>query len=77
MSGVVTSVGDGVDEWMPGDRVTVMPLDWDGTCPACRAGNEHICQNPDFIGIDSPGALQELWNVPASTVVRLPDDLDL
>lgn len=77
MSGVVTAVGDGVDEWMPGDRVTVMPLDWDGTCPACLAGNEHICQNLDFIGIDSPGALQELWNVPASTVVRLPDDLDL
>ena len=41
-------------------RVTVMPLDWDGTCPACLAGNQHICQNLDFIGIDSPGALQEL-----------------
>ena len=77
MSGVVTAVGSDVDGWMPGDRVTVMPLDWDGTCPACLAGNEHICQNLDFIGIDSPGALQELWNVPAATLVRLPDDLTL
>ncbi|MFS0733911.1 alcohol dehydrogenase catalytic domain-containing protein [Microbacterium sp. 1P10UB] len=77
MSGVVTALGVGVDGWAEGDRVTVMPLAWDGTCPACLAGNEHICQNLDFIGIDSPGALQELWNVPADTLVRLPKDLPL
>lgn len=77
MSGVITAVGSDVEGWMPGDRVTVMPLDWDGTCPACLAGNEHICQNLDFIGIDSPGALQELWNVPAATLVRLPEELTL
>ncbi len=77
MSGVVTALGTGVEGWAEGDRVTVMPLAWDGTCPACLAGNEHICQNLDFIGIDSPGALQELWNVPAGTLVRLPQDLPL
>lgn len=77
MSGVVATVGDGVGGWSVGDRVTVMPLSWDGTCPACRAGNEHICQNLDFIGIDSPGSLQELWNVPAEVLVALPADLSL
>ena len=58
MSGTIESLGEGVDGWRVGDRVTVMPLDWDGTCPACLAGHQHICQNLDFIGIDSPGALQ-------------------
>lgn len=77
MSGIVENVGDDVADWLPGDRVTVMPLAWDATCPACRAGNEHICQNLDFIGIDSPGSLQELWNVPASTLIRLPNHLSL
>ncbi|MEO7015678.1 MAG: zinc-binding dehydrogenase [Leifsonia sp.] len=48
------------------------PLDWDGTCPACRAGNQHICQNLNFIGIDSPGALQQQWNVPAGVLVAVP-----
>ncbi|QJU52562.1 alcohol dehydrogenase catalytic domain-containing protein [Herbiconiux sp. KACC 21604] len=72
MSGTVAAVGEGVTDWAVGDVVTVMPLDWDGTCPACRAGNEHICQNLDFIGIDSPGALQQLWNVPERTLVRIP-----
>lgn len=77
MSGTIAAVGAGVSALSVGDLVTVMPLLWDGTCPACRAGNTHICQNLSFIGIDSPGALQELWNVPAETVVGLPPGIDL
>lgn len=77
MSGTIAAVGPGVDEWSVGDAVTVMPLAWDGTCPACLAGNNHICQNLDFIGIDTPGALQQYWNVPANTLVRLPSGMSL
>ncbi|MEO7015455.1 MAG: alcohol dehydrogenase catalytic domain-containing protein [Leifsonia sp.] len=77
MSGTIAELGPGVEGWAVGDAVTVMPLSWDGTCPACRAGNEHICQNLDFIGIDSPGALQQYWNVPASTLVKLPSEISL
>lgn len=77
MSGTIVDLAPDVEGWSVGDAVTVMPLAWDGTCPACLAGNEHICQNLDFIGIDSPGALQEHWNVPASTLVRLPAGVSL
>jgi 2-desacetyl-2-hydroxyethyl bacteriochlorophyllide A dehydrogenase len=77
MSGRIAAIGDGVTGWSIGDAVTVMPLDWDGTCPACRAGNEHVCQNLDFIGIDSPGSLQELWNVPERVLVRVPAETPL
>jgi len=77
MSGTVAALGEGVTDWSVGDAVTVMPLDWDGTCPACLAGNQHICQNLNFIGIDSPGSLQELWNVPAGVLVALPAGLRL
>ncbi|WAC70301.1 zinc-dependent alcohol dehydrogenase [Microbacterium sp. SL75] len=77
MSGTIRQLGSAVTGWSVGDKVTVMPLDWDGTCPACRNGNQHICQNLDFIGIDSPGALQQTWTVPASTLVPLPASLSL
>ncbi|MFF8018690.1 alcohol dehydrogenase catalytic domain-containing protein [Streptomyces sp. NPDC007929] len=77
MSGRVVRVGPDVTQWHPGDAVTVMPLRWDGTCPACRAGHQHICRHLDFIGIDSPGAMQQRWTVPAGTLVRLPETLDL
>ena len=72
MSGTIAAVGAEVTGWAVGDAVTVMPLDWDGTCPACLAGNQHICQNLNFIGIDSPGSLQPYWNVPAEVLVALP-----
>ncbi|MFJ8547078.1 zinc-binding dehydrogenase [Streptomyces sp. NPDC093586] len=77
MSGRVVRVGPGVEEWQPGDAVTVMPLRWDGTCPACRSGHRYICQHLDFIGIDSPGAMQQRWTVPAATLVRLPQTIPL
>jgi 2-desacetyl-2-hydroxyethyl bacteriochlorophyllide A dehydrogenase len=77
MSGLVTQVGPDVEGWQPGDAVTVMPLRWDDTCPACRNGHHHICQDLDFIGIDSPGAMQQRWTVPASTLIRLPGTLAL
>ncbi|MEU2281063.1 alcohol dehydrogenase catalytic domain-containing protein [Streptomyces sp. NPDC013178] len=77
MSGRVVHVGPGVEGWLPGDAVTVMPLRWDDTCPACLKGHQHICQHLDFIGIDSPGAMQQRWTVPASTLIRLPDSLAL
>ncbi|WP_060903442.1 zinc-dependent alcohol dehydrogenase [Streptomyces europaeiscabiei] len=77
MSGRIVSIGPDVAGWAPGDAVTVMPLRWDDTCPACRAGHQHICQHLDFIGINSPGAMQQRWTVPASTLIRLPDSLPL
>ncbi|MEH0549131.1 alcohol dehydrogenase catalytic domain-containing protein [Streptomyces sp. B21-105] len=77
MSGRIVRVGAGVEGWSPGDAVTVMPLSWDDTCPACQAGHRHICQHLDFIGIDSPGAMQQRWAVPATTLVRLPGSLPL
>jgi threonine dehydrogenase-like Zn-dependent dehydrogenase len=77
MSGTVAALGDGVAGWSVGDAVTVMPLEWDGTCAACLAGNQHVCQNLNFIGIDSPGSLQGLWNVPSGVLVGLPAGLRL
>jgi (R,R)-butanediol dehydrogenase/meso-butanediol dehydrogenase/diacetyl reductase len=85
MSGTIEAVGEalgegvaeGVAGYLPGDRVTVRPLDPCAQCPACRAGHSHICHNLKFIGIDAPGALQGLWTVPAHTLHRLPGWLSL
>jgi 2-desacetyl-2-hydroxyethyl bacteriochlorophyllide A dehydrogenase len=76
-SGTVVESGKNVKGLEPGTKVTVMPLDWCGKCPSCLDGHTHICQNLKFIGIDSPGAFQEFWTVPARVVLPLPEDTDL
>ena len=77
MSGTVAAVGEGVVDWAPGDRVTVMPLRWCGACAACVAGHRHVCQKLVFVGIDAPGALQQSWTVEQELVVGLPERLPL
>jgi (R,R)-butanediol dehydrogenase/meso-butanediol dehydrogenase/diacetyl reductase len=77
MSGIVTDVGEGVDGLFEGQKVVVRPLDPCGNCPACAAGHAHICHKLKFLGLDTDGAMQEIWVVPAHTVHRLPDDMRL
>ena len=75
-SAVVAEVGEGVTNVAPGDRVAVRPLN-PGPSEPVDNGCTHIGKNLKFIGIDSPGALQESWVVPAHTLHKLPDGLSL
>jgi (R,R)-butanediol dehydrogenase / meso-butanediol dehydrogenase / diacetyl reductase len=77
MSGTVAALGEDVTDLEIGEQVTVMPLRWCGQCPACLSGNRHVCQNLVFVGIDSAGAMQQLWTVDRSIVVRIPNELPL
>ncbi len=77
MSATVHEVGEGVDDYATGDKVVVMPLAPCGNCPACAAGHSHICHNLNFLGIDTPGAFQSYWTVPAYTLHRMPAQLSL
>ena len=49
MSGSIAAVGEGIADWSVGDHVTVMPLDWCGSCPACRAGHRFKWPGPPRI----------------------------
>lgn len=77
MSGVVSAVGDGVQSIKVGEHVVVRPLASCGTCPACLAGHSHVCHNLKFLGLDTDGAFQEQWTVPADTIHKLPVDMPL
>ncbi|RME71772.1 MAG: Zn-dependent alcohol dehydrogenase [Chloroflexi bacterium] len=76
-SGTVAALGEGVTGFAVGAPVTVMPLVPCRNCPACEAGHSHICHNLKFLGIDTPGAFQSYWTVPAYTLHHLPPTLSL
>jgi 2-desacetyl-2-hydroxyethyl bacteriochlorophyllide A dehydrogenase len=76
MSGIVAELGDGVRGVAVGDPVVVRPLDSRGET-ASDKGVSHICRDLKFLGIDTPGAFQRSWTVPAFTLHPLPATLDL
>jgi 2-desacetyl-2-hydroxyethyl bacteriochlorophyllide A dehydrogenase len=76
MAGTIAEVGPGVAGLAVGDNVVVRPLDTRGETPADR-GHSHICRQLKFMGIDSPGAFQSSWTVPAFAVHKLPAAVDL
>jgi len=76
MSGTVDAIGEGVTGYKVGEKITVRPLDNRGET-ASDKGHGHIAKSLKFIGIDSPGAMQQYWNVPAFTLHKLKEETDL
>ena len=76
MSGIIEAIGDSVSGFEIGEKVVVRPLDNRAEKPSDK-GYSHICRDLKFIGIDSPGAMQQYWNVPAFTLHKLSKETDL
>jgi L-iditol 2-dehydrogenase len=75
VSGEVAEVGEEVNEFVPGERVTFMPQVTCGECYPCRHGMYHICDQLKVMGFQTGGAAQEFFIVPALQTVKLPDIL--
>lgn len=76
MSGVIDAIGEGVTGFEIGEKVVVRPLDDRKVKPSDKGFN-HICEELKFIGIDSPGAMQQYWNVPSFVLHKLKENTDL
>ncbi|MBI3997467.1 MAG: zinc-dependent alcohol dehydrogenase family protein [Armatimonadetes bacterium] len=71
--GLVDALGTGVDAALAGARVGVTWLAWaDGDCPACRRGDENLCERVQFTGYDVDGGFAEFALARAAFVVPVP-----
>ena len=77
LAGVVSSVGEGVDGWSVGDRVTVPFVEGCGACEWCRSGNTQVCPLQEQPGFTHWGSFAELVALHSAetNLVRVPDDV--
>jgi (R,R)-butanediol dehydrogenase/meso-butanediol dehydrogenase/diacetyl reductase len=68
--GRVTAIGPGTEDVRVGDRVIADSRYWCGTCPACRAGNNHLCTSLGFVGEVCDGGFAEEAVIPARLLYR-------
>lgn len=73
-SGEIVAVNEAGD-WQVGDRVVVPPLLPCGKCPWCKSGHYSLCANYDYFGSRRDGAMAEYVDVPASNLLRMPDNV--
>ena len=74
-AGWVHEVGPAVTTVEPGDTVIMHPFITCGLCRACRAGNDMMCFNGSFPGIDRDGGFADFLKTGARSVVKLDPSL--
>jgi propanol-preferring alcohol dehydrogenase len=65
IAGAIEDVGESVTGFSKGDKVLVYPWIGEGTCPACRIGEENICDCPRSLGVYQDGGYSEMVLVPS------------
>jgi threonine dehydrogenase-like Zn-dependent dehydrogenase len=56
-------------------RFAVFPLSGCGACPACRRGDENLCERRVLLGLNRQGVFQERLAVAERELVALPQGL--
>ena len=75
--GIVAAVGERVEAWTGGERVTVPFVGGCGTCAQCRAGHQQVCPNQFQPGFSDWGAFAEFVSIGYAdeNLVLLPDSI--
>lgn len=81
VSGIVENIGEEVQQQgriLKKDKVLVYPWIGEGLCPACRLGEENLCDNPRSLGIYKDGGYAEYILIPSYRyLVKLPEHIDM
>jgi propanol-preferring alcohol dehydrogenase len=78
IAGTVAELGEDAKEaFQQDEKVMVYPWIGEGLCPACRVGDENLCDNPKSLGVYRDGGYAEYVLVPNYRyLLRIPQQLD-
>ncbi|HEY5718063.1 MAG TPA: L-threonine 3-dehydrogenase [Motiliproteus sp.] len=73
--GTVAAIGQEVQGFKIGDRVSGEGHITCGHCRNCRAGRRHLCRNTVGVGVNRPGAFAEYLVIPAVNAFKIPANI--
>ena len=73
--GEVVDMGQEVQGFKVGDRVSGEGPITCGHCRNCRAGRRHLCRNTEGVGVNRAGAFAEYLVIPAFNAFKIPDNI--
>ena len=77
IAGIIDSLGEQTEGFAKNEKVLVYPWIGDGLCPACRIGEENLCDKPRSLGIYNDGGYAEYVLVPNyKYLVKLGEEID-
>ncbi len=76
--GIVSAVGEGVEDFAVGDRVALEPGVGCGKCKDCLEGHYNLCKHVRFMAIpnEKDGVFSDYCVHDASMCFKLPDNVD-
>jgi len=74
--GVVEDFGNNVSGILKGDEVLVFPWIGCGQCPACKVGNENLCDMPKSLGVFQDGGYSDYAMIPNSKYLAKLDGVN-
>jgi len=76
VAGIIDSVGEEVEGFTKDEKVLVFPWIGEGLCPACRVGEENLCDKPRSLGVYHDGGYAEYLLVPSYKYLIKLGDMD-
>jgi alcohol dehydrogenase, propanol-preferring len=77
IAGITDSLGEQTEGFAKNEKVLVYPWIGDGLCPACRTGEENLCDKPRSLGVYSDGGYADYVLVPNyKYLIKLGDEID-
>lgn len=75
VSAEVAALGEGVEGFTPGQKVTIQPQVVCGRCYPCTHGKYNLCEELKVMGFQTTGAASTLFAVDVEKVTPLPDNV--